>query len=495
MPVLPGLMLHTAQHCSKRISPKFFLVGLLMTGLFSGCEDNQPAPNQPPDTRLFVDTIKLSGENRLKSTVTLKWSGTDQDGFVKGYEYRFADRDWQFVTTTDSTFRFLVKQGDQTRNINFKVRAIDNKEAVDPSPASLTVPVKNSAPQVKWDSEIPGADTAFTVMPLAWSVSDPDGNKSLDSAFIRANQGPWIPVSRFVELVTIVPENPRSNSSSTAQLYKGLEAGQQLGKLPNLNLAGNNTFYLKATDIAGATSAIDTLGPIYLKSQQSDLLVLAASNNSFPDPRGVYKPLIRQVYGNFDYIDIFARDQQYFPQFWNAAFAKRLNLYDKVFLFADDKTINQELVLESASAGLQRYLNQGGHLFITATFPNDLRSSSTVFSYSPMDSIPQRDVQQRLPTDSIIKPVARAENTFKPLKASSFIIGVDAFSMKATAKPLYKGDFPKVSGKAYNTLIATSNGSDQEVNQVFSAVPLHKLNQKPANLKAFFDAVLNKKFK
>ena len=470
------------------------LLGLLLIGMLSSCEDSQPAPNQPPDTRLSVDTIKLSGENRLQSTVTLKWSGTDQDGFVKGYEYRFADRDWEFVTTTDSTFRFLVEEGDQTRDIRFEVRAIDNKDARDPSPASLTIPVKNSAPQAKWDAEIPGSDTAFTVMPLSWSVSDPDGNESLDSAFIRLNEGPWLPVTRFVEVATLVPEEPRSTSSTSAQLFKGLEAAEQLGQLPNVNMAGNNTFYLKATDIAGATSAIDTLGPIYLKAQQNDLLVLAASNNSFPDPRGVYKPLIRQVYGGFDYIDLFERDQQYFPQFWNAAFAKRLNLYDKVFLFADDKTINQELILESASAGLQGYLNQGGHLFITATFPNDLRSSSTVFSYSPMARIPQRDEQQRIPTDSVIQPVASADTLFKSLQASSFIIGVDAFSVKAAATPLYKGDLPKVDGEAYNTLIATTNGSDQEVNQVFSAVPLHKLNQKPANLRAFFDGVLNEKF-
>ncbi len=470
------------------------LLGLSVVGLLCGCEENEPAPNQPPDTRLSVDTIRLSGENRLKSTVTLKWSGTDQDGFVKGYEYRFADRDWEFVTTTDSTFRFLVEQGDQKRDIRFEVRAIDNKDARDPSPASLTVPVKNSAPKAKWDTEIPGSDTAFTVMPLSWSVSDPDGNQTLDSAFIRVNQGPWLPVSRFAEVATVVPENPRSTSTTSAQLFKGLEAGQPLGQLPNLNMAGNNTFYLKATDIARATSAIDTLGPVYLKAQQSDLLVLAASSNSFPDPRGVYKPLIRNVYAGFDYIDLFAGNQRFLPQFWNAAFAKRLNLYDKVFIFSDDKTINQELILESASAALQGYLKQGGHLFITATFPSDLRSSSTVFSYSPMASIPQRDEQQRIPTDSVIQPVEGADTSFKTLQASSFIIGVDAFSVKAAATPLYKGDFPKIDGEVYNTLIATTNGSDQEVNQVFSALPLHKFNQQPGNLRAFFDGVLNEKF-
>ena len=494
MPVLPGLMLHTVQHCSKRISPKIFLVGFLMTGLFSGCEDDQPAPNQPPDTRLFVDTIRLSGENRLQSTVTLKWSGTDQDGFVKGYEYRFAERDWQFVTTTDSTFRFLVKEGDQTRNINFKVRAIDNNDAVDPSPASLTVPVKNSPPKAAWDADVPGADTAFTVMPLAWSVSDPDGNESLDSAFIRVNQGPWLPISRFVELITVVPEDPQATGTTTGNLFSGLEAGEALSSLPNLNMGGNNTFYLKATDIAGATSPIDTLGPVYLKPQNHDLLVLAASTTSFPDPRGVFKPLIRKVYGGFDQIDLFARDQQFFPQFWNAAFTKRLNLYDKVFIFADDKTINQELILESASAAFQQYLKQGGHLLVSATFPNDLRNSSSVFSYSPMARIPQRDEQPRIATDSTIQPVSGVNDAFRSLQASSFIIGVDAFRTKAAATPLYKREFPKVDGEAFNTVIATTTGSDQQTNQVFSAVPLHKLNQQPDNLEAFFDEVLNEKF-
>lgn len=459
--------------------------------LLSSCEDQQPAPNQAPDTRLSLDTIKLTGEDRLQSTVTLNWTGSDEDGFVKGFEFRYGDQDWQFTKATDSTFRFLVEEGSQFRNISFEVRAIDNKDTRDPSPASLTIPVKNTPPVANFNTSTPKADTAFTVLSLSWEVSDPDGNESLDSVFLRANQGPWVPVSRFTELITAVPENPRSTSTTAVNLFEGLQAEDQINTLPGLNMAGDNNFYLKATDIAGATSPIDTLGPLYVEPQQSDLLVLAASTNSFPEPRDVYRPLIQKTYGSYDYIDLYANDQQYLPQFWNAAFAKRLNLYDKVFMFADANTINQELLLESASAALQRYLSQDGQLLVTAKFPNDLRSSSSVFGYSPMRSIPEREEQPRLPTDNVIRPVNNPD--LRPLTASSFIIGADAFRVKATGQAMYKANLPEVNGEAINTVVAsTSNGNG--VNQVFSAVPLHKLNQQPGNLERFFDVVLNEKF-
>lgn len=482
---MPRLTIH--------LRKSLYLPLLLLLAILSSCEEQeQPAPNQPPDTRLSIDTIRLSGENRLQSTVTLNWSGTDQDGFVKGYEFRFGEQDWQFTEATDSTFRFLVKEGSQFRDIRFEVRAIDNKDKRDPTPAALTIPVKNTPPKAAFQEGTPAVDTAFTVLSLSWEIGDPDGDESLDSAFIRANEGAWVPVSRFTEIVTLVPQSPRSPGETSATLLEGLEASNDIGTLPGVNLGGANTFYLKATDIAGATSNIDTLGPIHIRPQQSDLLVLAASTGSFPDPREVYRPILDEVYGTYDYIDLFANEQQYLPQFWSAAFAKRLNLYDKVFMFADDNTIDQELLLESASSALQQYLNQEGHLFIAGKFPNDLRGSSSIFSYSPMRSIPDREEQQRLPRDSAIRPVAGADDAYQPLKASSFIIGVDAFTVKATGASLYTADL--AGETAANTVIATSTSDGENINQVFSAVPLHKLNQQPANLQDFFDVVLNEKF-
>jgi hypothetical protein len=479
--------------CSKRNPGNLLLaLPLVLLTLLSSCEEQQPAPNQAPDTRLSVDTIRLTGENRLQSTVTLNWSGTDEDGFVKGYEFRFGDRDWQFTEASDSTFRFLVEEGDQFRDIRFEVRAIDNEDQRDPTPADLTIPVKNTPPKATFQEGTLEVDTAFTVLSLSWEVADPDGNESLDSAFIRVNEGAWVPVSRFTEIVTIVPQNPRSTGAVSATLFEGLEASNDIGTLPGLNLGGANTFYLKATDIAGATSEIDTLGPVHISPQQSDLLVLAASTSSFPDPREVYRPILDKVYGTYDYIDLFANEQQYLPQFWSAAFAKRLNLYDKVFMFADDNTIDQELLLESASSALQQYLNQAGHLLIAGKFPNDLRGSSSIFNYSPMRSIPDREEQQRLPRDSIIQPVPEADEAYQPLKASSFIIGVDAFTVKATGASLYTADLAEEEGA--NTVIATGTSDGDNINQVFSAVPLHKLNQQPANLQDFFDVVLNEKF-
>ncbi len=97
--------------------PKAFVWLSLIALSFTACETGSPLDNLPPDTKIFVDKIELSGPNRLNSVVRLRWSGEDQDGYVKGYELSFDEQNWDFVQETDSTFKFDIPVGSETTDI------------------------------------------------------------------------------------------------------------------------------------------------------------------------------------------------------------------------------------------------------------------------------------------------------------------------------------------------------------------------------------------
>src|SRR5690554_2233063 len=101
------------------------------------CKKGEKHANLPPEIKLAFESINLSGENRLNSTIQLSWFGTDKDGFVQGYEISFNNKNWYFVTTVDSTFQFPLEAGKDTTDIHFYVRSIDNLNEPDPTPAYL----------------------------------------------------------------------------------------------------------------------------------------------------------------------------------------------------------------------------------------------------------------------------------------------------------------------------------------------------------------------
>lgn len=475
----------------------FLRLGLLLffpiLVLLSSCEkDETPKANQPPETKISLHTINREGENRLPSTVTLKWSGSDGDGYVKGYEISFDGKNWHYTTSTDSTFEFRITEQSQFEDIDFSVRAIDNEGKKDPEPANLTVPIKNTPPEARFNStELPG-DTAYTVFPLSWNVEDPDGQETIDSLFIRINQGEWKAIDAGIRFTSLVPAEPRKNSGTQeAALYRGIQPEAISGNIDGLKLNATNRFYLKVKDIAGASSSVDTAS-FYVKRQSSDLLVLGATSAS-PKPGRVFKPKIQDVYGNFDFINYFANNQANLPQFWNSVFRFHIALYDKVFIYSDASEINGELVLESASSAIQQFLNNEGKLLVSTAFPDDMRSNSNIFSYSPMDRLANSEGQARIPPDSLLVP-SSAGQSFDTLQSGKFIVGADPFYPKSSAEVLFKAQLAKLNGweGPNNVIASTSNGGN--VNQVFSSVQLEIMNERKTNLKAFFNQVLNEKF-
>ena len=144
-------------------------------------------PNSAPETQISIESINLSGNNRLNSTVNLTWFGTDIDGYIQFYEIRIGDKDWFKTQTQDSIFLFDIEPNQDSTDIDFYVRAVDNEGVKDPTPAYLKVPLKNSTPEVYFEEASLPLDTTNLVITFRYMASDPDGDETLKKCFIRAN--------------------------------------------------------------------------------------------------------------------------------------------------------------------------------------------------------------------------------------------------------------------------------------------------------------------
>ncbi len=121
---------------------------VLVAPLVWTCENQlQPSrKNQPPTTTI----ANIPSENdTINGLSVLHWDGGDVDGYILGFEYRYrtvylgnylgdsAETDWNFTESAAETIAFNSKD---TLNRQFLwVRAVDNANAVDPTPATKNI--------------------------------------------------------------------------------------------------------------------------------------------------------------------------------------------------------------------------------------------------------------------------------------------------------------------------------------------------------------------
>ncbi len=164
-----------------RRSSRLALAGALaLATLAGGCSPKGVLrPNLPPETTLFVQ----GPVDTVNHIVHLYWFGSDPDGDVVGFEIRFhnpqapADTGWVFTTRTDSIF--TVFTGDTTAiRPRFEVRAIDNAQQRDETPAVEDFTFSNLPPRLQFTIAPVPSDVTFYTLTLRWTPIDPDGDAS-----------------------------------------------------------------------------------------------------------------------------------------------------------------------------------------------------------------------------------------------------------------------------------------------------------------------------
>jgi hypothetical protein len=471
-------------------------IGLLGVG---ACKKGAPLDNQAPETHMSVDAINLSGQARLNSLVTLEWWGTDPDGYVTGFEFSFDEIEWHLTTAQDSTFLFSITEGSDTVDIDFWVRSIDNSKAADGSPAYLSIPLKNTPPEISFVDELIPVDTAFNLLTLAWDAIDLDGFESIKEIQIKVNEGEWMSfsprsTSGETEFATLVPENPKASGETNSNLLS--ESGDVLGTSGSMRLNELNNIYIRNVDLAGSISVEDTLDGIYFNGQTEDLLVLGTSSAL---PNAFYKTQLDGIGVAFDFIDYVLEDRKNMPRVWNPSMTILLSQYDKVLIYASEdivvnaQTKQEDIFLEFAASAIDGYINDGGKIWIVSSMPNGHSPSSALFGILPVDSLSSSPPpsQARLPIDSL----AVGANGYPDL-TSNALITIDPFYASSDAEVIYTAQLTKNLGwyGPDNNCIGVRRKVSGNTAMVFISVDLHRINKDEPAIEQLFEKILKSEF-
>ncbi len=473
------------------MKPYLFILSLLV---IFGCNKGQKHDNMAPETFISVNDINLTGDDRLNSTVHLKWSGKDQDGYVEFFDISIdAGTNWYRTKQLDSIFIFSISAGSDTLDIEFQVRAVDQAGLEDPTPATLIVPIKNTPPTVVFKGDLMPQDTIHSVASISWTASDFDGSETIEKVEVRLNEGTWYEVDKQVSFLSIIPVDPEATGEVNGYVYYGSKDPETI-TIDGLQSEGLNTVYVRVTDIAGSESETDTSESFFLKSKKSDLLVIGAN----PSGDAFYRGNLDVVYPNYDYINYYSESGKNQPKFWNPTFNLLVKLYDKLLfytensLFEDAQTKQQRLILESAAPALQEYLDAGGKSMISAIFPNDFSETSSLFQTLPMERLSDAiGGTAILGTDSLVVPDPVGYDTLRP---SSFLTGLDPFYITADAEVFYRGHIEIVLPWQGPDIIGARRVRDGNVVQIFFSVEMHKLNGDPAAMTSLFDQIFKTDF-
>lgn len=464
---------------------KFHFVWFTGLIFFLSCKKGEKLNNQAPETYLFLDKIELSGQDRLNSIVQLHWFGEDKDGIVKFYEFSINGGEWQITTKTDSTFRLEINNGADSSDIRFEVRAVDDQNLKDPTPASLIIPIKNTAPVISFNTSYYPTDTTFPVLTFLWDVFDIDGKSTIDSIYLKVNNGNWITLSPNVSMVTVIPLNPKINGKQDARVYLQYEKNSYSQILQDFEVNGNNQFYLKAKDKGSLFSEIDSSKIFFVQNQRSDIILVDGVGTT-PRPIQLYGPIIDQLYGAYDYLDLTKAVN--FPKMTITLDWWFLQ-HKEIFWYAPS-TVTQLDYIERSESVIQNSLNAGRKFLFSIPVPKNLDPNSSIYRFSPIDSLTIQKDAFMLNTAEAIPDPQNAVN-YPTLKNTGpgLISQISPFYPKPAAKVIYRANLTAGSGNWNDSTIVAAKflNLQNKTNLIFFVIPLDKLNGN-SNLVQFFQA-------
>jgi hypothetical protein len=507
-----------------------FTVSLVIIALtfFYSCKDsvtNNPVGNRPPTTKIFLNPDSTISQQQSK--IHLYWSGDSPNGQVIGFYFSWNDTNWTYTSKNDSLFSLQIGAVDGI--FNFKVSAIDNSGngkydtfiiqngrnygpepftdlngngkwdvgepfvdigLIDPNPAKIKLPIKNTAPTIAWDALSTHPDISFSAMTFGWDALDIDGNSTIQSINIALNDTKnFVSLNGTVSVVTIRTNDFTSTNPLMDIYINGDNTNQPIDslghkiQLSGLKFNANNIFYVQAVDISGAKSP-------WINSQtqpnsNSGWFVMKPSGNfalvnnysAFDDPGTFYPDImdsltvIKGQTVRYDIIDLVNQK----PPYVNITFLETVKLFKGILWYSDNSPS-----LDLAGATVQKITAAGVKIFFTMLFPQPQQDDLNV-------------IQQFLPiladtsyfTGSIGpgKVVSDISHTGYPtLKVSESFQRVRSFRLNPGVTPIYY--FPNSELSGY---IGFENSSK---NIFFLGMPLHKMNGNPGSVVQLLDKVL-----
>ncbi len=341
------------------------------------------------------DTL-IMGLDTTISVQEVHWWGDDPDGNVIGYYYRWSYMDTSIFTQDESAIFYLPLRT-QLDVYSFYVQAVDDSNAIDPTPAIATFPVFNSPPEVEWKlGTIPQSSKtedsvhySFQHHSFFWDVSDIDGRETITEVFYALDDtSTWIKLDGDISEI-------------------------MLTEIP----AGRHRFYLKVKDIAGAESDIISFPDP--NSDESEILTWEVIEpkgdmlivNDFPGDQvayshqNLYTGIVEGLLGanNYSIWEIGGGSNNTANTIPYSAEDIELNLstFSNVFWF----TFRGSNSLNEASLALTRFVGDGGTLFVNNAQKVATGSRpDTVWTFTDIDTVYQYSPTGRIYSDVNIIP-------------------------------------------------------------------------------------------
>ncbi|MBU1702470.1 MAG: hypothetical protein KJ970_06530 [Candidatus Eisenbacteria bacterium] len=347
----------------RNLIPSLILCAVVTAAIFSnGCEVDSGVgrPNLPPQTNIFVKQDTL---NPLNYQQVIHWWGSDTDGFVAAFLYKWSapwtpapedtlwteDSTWVWTQATSDTFLLPVEGS--YRRLTFEVMAIDNEDLTDPTPATQVFTALNNPPTVEWSRGWVLPTRSLPATSFAWSPEDPEGRNTVAYALLWLEPDSAGTVQR-VERDTVASVLPEQFKVDGVPLY-----GERTMKLQVFDEAATGSNVLEHTWTVDGPS-----GPILLIDNVSAWVPGYTTEDNF------YRNILESIApGLVHVLDVerdggFRAGAEVFPLF---------SLFDAVIWYSgpavESNDASMKENLEKAEKGLAEYLQWGGHLYLSAT--------------------------------------------------------------------------------------------------------------------------------
>ncbi|WP_421750622.1 hypothetical protein [Croceimicrobium sp.] len=480
---------------------KSILWGLSAVLLIAGCRKGEIDRNGLPDTFISYEAINLSGQNRLNSSVRLTWYGTDGDGYISGYELSLDNQNWEYTTTQDSVFLFDIPPGQDSADISFFVRAIDNDDNIDPSPAFLKVPLINTPPDAAFLDDRGPSDTAFIAATFFWQASDPDGDNTLKAVEMKINEGDWVEIDRGQNLITFLADTNVQNGEASAEIYYGQSTAAAPYSINGLKVNDSNRVYIRSIDIADAISDVDTSEVFYFRPKTSgvNMLWVSGHNSSI---KNQYKGYLQSNNLNYDLLNFGYAQGANLPKYFDPTVQLIFKQYQQAFLnlpstnFRNSVTGDEKPLIDYLAPVIQRFTDNGGKYFLTTqlTSTQDLSESRSVY---PIDDIVVSTVpgsQARITTDSAL--VNLVDTTLYPeLAPTNVEFGVVPMVASADAQDFYYAQITRFRGwNGSSQVVAAVRRRNSKISQVFFCMELHRFERNAGAIEQLIGEIFDNEF-
>ncbi|MFZ2324035.1 MAG: hypothetical protein WAV89_10095 [Ignavibacteriaceae bacterium] len=503
---------------------KYLLISIIIFALITivSCNEDiadNPAGNKPPETSLslFPDSSISPQPSKLK----VAWWGDDTDGLIVGFYYSFDGINWIFTNKNELQFSLKIGAGDTT--YNFKVSSVDNGGngiydnnifqnninygpesfvdanndgiynngekfydigLIDPTPASLDYPLKNTAPTIEWNvlSTLPAV--SFPVMSFGWNADDLDGIETIEKINVvlndTTNVDNKISLDGSVRTITIRTKDFSSANPLSEILIEGIETNIFSQKLPGLKLDDYNHIYVQAVDISGATSNFISLpekGKTWFVKKPKGSVIIMDDYATSDGASAFYDSMMDSLglSGKYDIYDFLNQK----PPYTNVTFLQTIKLFKYVLWYSDNNPS-----LDLAASSVQKYIDYGGKIAFSMQFPQTV-DPLLLQNFLPINSDSLYSRTSILP--STIVSAETTNGSYPTLTISTSLFRIKSFYLNPNgAIPLYY--FPNKELKGF---IGFFNNTKSIY---FYGLPLSKSNGGQANVKKLLTKIFFEDF-